>query len=151
MTATVTIDRPSVAKPVFRPRSKKLSTVSASALAQHFDCSRTYIGKLEAEGVIVLVAVSRWSVNAAFPTQQPLWLHVKRMAQLYEFVRVERRAPALPLHDLCLTVTRQCREFSAIHMGLSHRARQALADPLLLGDVLLEHRRASLGLSPAYT
>ena len=26
--------------------------VSASALAQHLDCSRTYIGKLEAEGVI---------------------------------------------------------------------------------------------------
>ena len=25
---------------------------SASALAQHLDCSRTYIGKLEAEGVI---------------------------------------------------------------------------------------------------
>ena len=27
-------------------------TVSASVLAQHLDCSRTYIGKLEAEGVI---------------------------------------------------------------------------------------------------
>jgi len=27
-------------------------TVSASALALHLDCSRTYIGKLEAEGVI---------------------------------------------------------------------------------------------------
>jgi hypothetical protein len=26
--------------------------VSASALAQHLDCSRTYVGKLEAEGVI---------------------------------------------------------------------------------------------------
>lgn len=30
----------------------KPATVSASALALHFDCSRTYIGKLEAEGVI---------------------------------------------------------------------------------------------------
>src|SRR3954453_16783330 len=28
------------------------ATVSASALAQHLDCSRTYVGKLEAEGVI---------------------------------------------------------------------------------------------------
>ena len=28
------------------------ATVSASALAQHLDCSRTYIGKLEAESVI---------------------------------------------------------------------------------------------------
>src|SRR5436190_9619454 len=29
-----------------------LAAVSASALAEHLDCSRTYIGKLEAEGVI---------------------------------------------------------------------------------------------------
>ena len=47
MTETVT-----VAKPVSRPRSRKPATVSASALALHLDCSRTYIGKLEAEGVI---------------------------------------------------------------------------------------------------
>src|SRR6478752_7205461 len=46
------IDRPPVAKPVSRRRSAKPETVSASALAQHLDCSRTYIGKLEAEGVI---------------------------------------------------------------------------------------------------
>ena len=52
MTETVAIDRPSVAKPVSRRRSAKPATVSASALAQHLDCSRTYIGKLEAEGVI---------------------------------------------------------------------------------------------------
>jgi hypothetical protein len=39
MAETVAIDRPS-------------ATVSASALALHLDCSRTYIGKLEAEGVI---------------------------------------------------------------------------------------------------
>src|SRR5690348_3993717 len=52
MAETATIDRPSVAKPVPRPRSRKPATVSASALALHLDCSRTYIGKLEAEGVI---------------------------------------------------------------------------------------------------
>ena len=52
MTETGTINRPSVAKPVSRPRSRKPATVSASALALHLDCSRTYIGKLEAEGVI---------------------------------------------------------------------------------------------------
>ena len=39
---------PSVAKPVSRPRSRKPATVSASALTLHLDCSRTYIGKLEA-------------------------------------------------------------------------------------------------------
>ena len=41
-----------VAKPVSRPRSRKAETVSASALALHLDCTRTYVGKLEAEGVI---------------------------------------------------------------------------------------------------
>jgi hypothetical protein len=41
-----------VAKPVSRPRSRKPASVSASALALHLDCSRAYLGKLEAEGVI---------------------------------------------------------------------------------------------------
>ena len=45
------IARPSPSA-VSRPRSRKPATVSASALALHLDCSRTYIGKLEAEGVI---------------------------------------------------------------------------------------------------
>jgi hypothetical protein len=44
MPETVTVDRPPVATGA--------ATVSASALALHLDCSRTYIGKLEAEGVI---------------------------------------------------------------------------------------------------
>ena len=52
MTEAATIDRPSVARPVSRPRSRKPTTVSAAALALHLDCSRTYIGKLEAEGVL---------------------------------------------------------------------------------------------------
>jgi hypothetical protein len=52
MAETATIDRPSVAKPVSQRRSAKSATVSASALAQHLHCSRTYIAKLEAEGVI---------------------------------------------------------------------------------------------------
>jgi hypothetical protein len=52
MAETATIDRQSAAKPSSRPRSRKPATVSASALARHLDCSRTYIGKLEAEGVI---------------------------------------------------------------------------------------------------
>jgi hypothetical protein len=52
MTETGTINRPSVTKPASRPQSRRPATVSASALAKHLDCSRTYIGKLEAEGVI---------------------------------------------------------------------------------------------------
>jgi hypothetical protein len=49
MAESVTNDRPPGAA---RPRSRKPATVSASALAVHLDCSRTYIGKLEAKGVI---------------------------------------------------------------------------------------------------
>jgi hypothetical protein len=49
MTEAVTNDRSPAAS---RTRSRKLATVSASALALHLDCSRAYIGKLETEGVI---------------------------------------------------------------------------------------------------
>jgi hypothetical protein len=52
MAETAASDNPSAAKPVSRRPSAKPATVSASALALHLDCSRTYIGKLEAEGVI---------------------------------------------------------------------------------------------------
>jgi hypothetical protein len=44
MPETVTVEGPPVAKGAV--------TISASALALHLDCSRAYIGKLEAEGVI---------------------------------------------------------------------------------------------------
>jgi hypothetical protein len=49
---TETVASPPVAKLVPRPRSRKPATVSASALALHLDCSRAYIGKLQAEAVI---------------------------------------------------------------------------------------------------
>jgi len=52
MPETATNDRRSVAEPVPRPRPRKPATVSTSALALHLDCSRAYVGKLEAEGVI---------------------------------------------------------------------------------------------------
>jgi len=44
MAETVTVDGPTVAK--------RAATVSASTLALHLDCSRAYVGKLEADGVI---------------------------------------------------------------------------------------------------
>jgi hypothetical protein len=44
MPEAVSVDRSAV--------TKAATTVSASALALHLDCSRAYIGKLEAEGVI---------------------------------------------------------------------------------------------------
>ena len=67
MAETFAICRLSVAKPVSQPRSRKPATVSASALALHLDCSRTYIGKLEAEGVIQRQGDDR-STRAALPT-----------------------------------------------------------------------------------
>ena len=80
MAETVTIDRASVAKPVSRPRSREPATVSASALAQHLDCSRTYIGKLEAEGVIQ-------RQGDGFPLDQ------SRVAYLRYLRREHRRLP----------------------------------------------------------
>jgi hypothetical protein len=46
MAETISIDRPSVAKPVSRPRSRKPAVVGVSALALHLDCSRTYVTNL---------------------------------------------------------------------------------------------------------
>src|SRR5215216_4873374 len=91
-------------------------------------------------------------MEAALPAQQPLRHHVERMTQLYQLDRVQPRAPALPAHDLCLTVARQFGKLAAIHVGLGHRTRQALADPLLLGsEILFRHRRASRCPTVAYT
>ena len=84
MTETVTIDRPPVAKPVSRPRSTKPATVSASALALHLDCSRTYIGKLEAEGVIQ-------RQGDGFPLDQ------SRVAYLRYLRRERRQSPRVRL------------------------------------------------------
>ena len=52
MTQTVTNDRASVAKPVSRQRSRMPATVSARHWRGTLDCSRAYIGRLDAEGVI---------------------------------------------------------------------------------------------------
>jgi hypothetical protein len=79
MIETVPIDRPSVAKAVSRPRSRKPATVSPSAMALHLDCSRSYIGKLEAEGVIQ-------RQGGGFP------LHQSRVAYL-RYLRRERNGP----------------------------------------------------------
>ena len=71
MAETVPIGCPSVAQP---------ATVSASALAVHLDCSRQYIGKLEAEGVIQ-------RQGGGFPLDQ------SRIAYL-RYLRRERRQSA---------------------------------------------------------
>jgi hypothetical protein len=70
---TVTVDRPPVANGA--------ATVSASALALHLDCSRTFIGKLEAEGVI------QQQGDDGFPLDQ------SRVAYLRYLRRERRQSP----------------------------------------------------------
>ena len=72
MPETVTVDGPPVAN--------EAATVSASALALHLDCSRTYIGKLEAEGVIQ-------RQGGSFPLDQ------SRVAYLRHLRRERRQSP----------------------------------------------------------
>jgi phage terminase Nu1 subunit (DNA packaging protein) len=68
---------PPVARPASRQRPRQPATVNASALARHLDCSRAYIGKLEAEGVIQ-------RQGGGFPLDQ------SRVAYL-QYLRRERR------------------------------------------------------------
>ena len=72
MAETVTNDRPPVAEAA--------ATVSASALALHLDCSRAYVGKLEAEGVIQ-------RLDDGFPLDQ------SRVAYLRYLRRERRQSP----------------------------------------------------------
>ncbi|WP_143198307.1 hypothetical protein [Bradyrhizobium sp. AS23.2] len=72
MPETVSFDEP--------PIAKKGATVSASELALHLDCTRTYIGKLEAEGVI-------HREGGGFPLDQ------SRVAYLRYLRRERRQSP----------------------------------------------------------
>jgi len=82
-----------VAEPVPRPRSRKPATVSASALALHLDCSRAYIGKLEAEGVIQ-------RQGDGFPLDQ------SRVAYLRYLRRERRQSPRSEADVNCLSWVR---------------------------------------------
>src|SRR5258705_18669 len=70
-----------------RNGSTKPATVSTSALALHLDCSRTYIGKLEAEGVIQ-------QQGDGFPLDQS---HVAYLRYLRRERRQSARRPTLDL------------------------------------------------------
>jgi hypothetical protein len=79
MAETVSNDRPATAS---RPRSRRRASVSASALALYLDCSRAYVGKLEAEGVIN-------RQRDGFPLDQ------SRVAYLRYLRRERKRSPRL--------------------------------------------------------
>ena len=96
MTETVPIDRPPTARAtVSRRRSAKPATVSASALAQHLDCSRTYVGKLEAEGVIQ-------RQGDGFPLDQ------SRVAYLRYLRRERQQSPRTEADAAHVTVKTEC-------------------------------------------
>ena len=121
MTETVPIDRPPTARAtVSRRRSAKPATVSASALAQHLDCSRTYIGKLEAEGVIQ-------RQGNGFPLDQ------SRVAYL-RYLRRERqqspRSEADAAHVAVKTEMLQLRLMQARRELVSREAHEAMIDQM---------------------
>ena len=120
MAETVATDSPPVAKPAARRRSAKAPSVSASVLAQHLDCSRTYIGKLEAEGVIQ-------RQSDGFPLDQ------SRVAYL-RYLRRERqqsaRSEADAPHIAAKTEMLQLRLMQARRELVSRDAHEAMIDQM---------------------
>ena len=120
MAETVATDSPPVAKPAARRRSAKAPSVSASVLAQHLDCSRTYIGKLEAEGVIQ-------RQSDGFPLDQ------SRVAYL-RYLRRERqqsaRSEADAAHIAAKTEMLQLRLMQARRELVSRDAHEAMIDQM---------------------
>ena len=119
MPQTVTVDRPPVAK--------EAATVSASALALHLDCSRTYIGKLEAEGVIQ-------RQGDGFPLDQ------SRVAYLRYLRRERRQSPRTQAdadHVKVKTEMLQLRLMEKRHELVRREDVNALLDQL--AGVLLTH------------
>ena len=120
MTEAVSSDGSSVAKPASRRRSAKPATVSASALAQHLDCSRTYIGKLEADGVIQ-------QQGNGFPLDQ------SRVAYLRYLRRERRQSPrteADAAHVAVKTEMLQLRLMQARRELVSREAHEAMIDQM---------------------
>jgi len=104
-----------VAKPVPRPR--KPATVSGSALAQHLDCSRTYIGRLEAEGVIQ-------RQGSGFPLDQSRVAYIR-------YLRRERRQSPRSAADAAYAKAKT--ELLQIRITEKHRelVRQSDVDELI--------------------
>ena len=100
--------------------AKVAATVSASAPALHLDCSRTYIGKLEAEGVIQ-------RQGDGFPLDQ------SRVAYL-RYLRRERRqsprAEADAAHVAVKTEMLQMRLMEKKHELVRRDAHEAMIDQI---------------------
>jgi hypothetical protein len=156
MAETVSIDRPSVAKPVSRPRSRKLATVSASALALHLDCSRTYIGKLEAEGVLhsapdgsgfpldqSRVAYLRYlrRERRQSPRTEADAAHAKAKTELLQ-IRIEEKKRKLVLRDDVDALIDQIAGITLTHLsGMSARCSRDMVVRRNIDAVVMQIRR----------
>ena len=122
MTETVTIAHPPIAKPV----SASTATVSASALALHLDCSRTYIGKLEAEGVIQ-------RQGDGFPLDQSRVAYLRHLRrERQQSPRSEADADHVKIKTEMLQVRRVATEDNAgPQPGALHALQGLLAGPRL--------------------
>jgi Fe-S oxidoreductase len=110
-------------------------------LAQHLDCSRTYIGKLEAEGVIQrqgdgfpldLSRVAYLRCGASGTNHRALWL----MRSVPCEGRIVRRPKVTPVHELerykryicCKDCSESC-PFKRGHLVALQAARLSANDP----------------------
>jgi hypothetical protein len=112
MPETVNVDGPQVAK--------RTATVSASALALHLDCSRAYIGKLEAEGVIQ-------RQGNGYPLDQ------SRVAYLRYLRRERQQSPRMEAdadHVKVKTEMLQLRLMQARRELVSREAHEAMIDQM---------------------
>jgi hypothetical protein len=149
MAATVSIDRP-----VSRRRSAKPTTVSASALALHLDCSRTYIGKLEAEGVIQRqgdgfpldqsrVAYLRYlrRERRQSPRTEADAAHAKAKTELLQ-IRIEEKKRKLVLRDDVDALIDQIAGITLTHLsGMSARCSRDMVVRRNIDAVVMQIRR----------
>ena len=142
--ADVSSDGASVAKPVSGPRSRRPATVSASALAQHLDCSRTYLGKLVEQGVITRLADGRFDQAAC------------RMAYLKHLREARKLSPrgaadvALQQAKAELVQIRVAERKATLIPGVQHEARvEAIAGVILSALSAMPAQCAPVGDLPA--
>jgi hypothetical protein len=132
--ADVSSDGASVAKPVSGPRSRRPATVSASALAQHLDCSR----------VITRLADGRFDQAAC------------RMAYLKHLREARKLSPrgaadvALQQAKAELVQIRVAERKATLIPGVQHEARvEAIAGVILLALSAMPAQCAPVGDLPA--
>jgi hypothetical protein len=104
--------------------------VSASAVAKHFDCSRAYVGKLEAEGVIQ-------RHGSGFPLDQ------SRAAYLRFLRRERRQSPRMEADAAHVAVRTEMLQLMEKKRELVHRTDVVALIDKIAGTVLTHLRGMS--------